>query len=165
MVYSTASDDRINPRSVHLGFYGGSSIWSFPNGKDCVIAFTNNSSLAAFCRVYYKNVIVEFGDDLVVQVYQRDSESIVQFPQVTRTGNPTQYLYKGRLKGVHDFWDSLRTAHYELIINNNNLCNASIGQASVSAVIGALISGKSKYPVQLPVNPESDEGLKEWPIS
>lgn len=165
-VYSTAIDDKINPRSESLGFYGGSSVWSFPDGREAVIAFTNKSSIAAYCTIYYKNAIIEFGDDLSVNIYHRDRDSITKFPKITRTGHANELIYNGRLDGVLDFFGSLRNAHIDLLSNDNQfLCDASIGVTSVSAIIGALISGDLRSPIQLPINPESERGLKEYPIS
>ena len=165
-VFSTSSEDKINPRSEDLGFYGGNAIWSFPDGREAVISMTNLSSIAARCKIFYRNAIVEFYDDLSVTIMHRDMDSIKRYPAITRTGYPKQLLYEGMLPNVNDFLGSLERAHNDLIENNDNhICDSSIGLNSISTVIGALFSGCENRPVQLPINPESDWGMYEWPIS
>src|SRR3954470_11086137 len=165
-VYSTAHGDRINPRSADLGFYGGSAIWSYPGNREAIFSLSNQSSIAARCRIYYRNATVEFHDDLRTVIMRRDMASVHKFPAVTRTGPASELLRDGLMPDVREFMDCMGAAVKELVEGENDLQSpGEIGHSALSAVIGALISGRERRPVRLPIDPESPWGREEWPIS
>lgn len=165
-VLSTARGESINPRSRDLEFFGGSAIWSFPQNREAIFSMSNRSSISLRCRVHYRNATVELADDLRTKIFRRDKDMVERFPAITRTGPASDLLYDGFLPGVADFMGSMRAALVELLSSKASLgCSGNVGAVSVSAVVGALTSGRERQPVELPIASESIRGQKAWPIS
>ena len=164
-VISTARGEAINPRSPDLSFYGGSAIWSFPGGRESVIAFSNQSSLTWLTRVYFRDAFAEFGDSLEARVFARDRASVEKFPAITRTGRASQPVGEGALAGVLGFEDGIRGALDDVAQARPGVSAGSIGRTAVSACIGALLSSRERRAVDLPIDPASAAGRENWPIS
>jgi predicted dehydrogenase len=166
LVLSTARGERINPRSHDLEIYGGSAIWSFSQNREAIFSMSNRSSISLRCRVHYRNATVELADDLIVCIFRRDMSRVEKFPAITRTGPASELLYNSLLPGVADFKGCMKAALDELLDGKDPLrCTGQMGFVSVSAAIGALISGRERKPVDLPIDFESAWGEEEWPIS
>src|SRR5688500_2003242 len=72
-VMSTASGEQINPRAPDLLLAGGTAVWSFGEGREAVLSFSNRSSVALDIRVYFRNAVADVdGDGAIVRVMHRD---------------------------------------------------------------------------------------------
>lgn len=164
-VVSTAHGEHINPRAPHLLLVGGTAVWHFSDGREAVIGFSNQSSLALKARVLYRNALVEIDSDLLVSARRRDPEAVRALPAVTRTGHPAELLFEGALPGVKDYEECLLEASRDVLEGGATICPARVGVTAVSACIGALVSSRLRTAVDLPVAPESPEGAENWSIS
>jgi predicted dehydrogenase len=171
-VSSTASGDPINPRSADLMMYGGTAVWLFPSGREAVISLNNGSSVFPDVQILYRDATVQLGyivgeaDEYIsATVLRRNRDAIRQFPAITRTGKPTEALSSGRLFAARGFNDGLRAAALELISGNMHSAPAEVGVQSVSSCIGALVSGRDRRTVDLPIDPRASWGQEMWALS
>ena len=163
-VVSTASGDPINPRSPDLHLYGGTAIWSFAEGREAIISFSNRSSVAPSARIFYRDAVVELDGALEARVLRRDPEAVQRFPAVTRTGPASELRFQGTIPGVRGYLDGMRRA-FEDVASGDVLCPGEAGAAAVTACIGALVASRDGRSVTLPVDPASTQGREPWPIS
>jgi len=163
-VVSTASGDPINPRSPDLHLYGGTAIWSFADGREAVITFSNRSSVAPSARIYYRDAVVELDAMLEARVLRRDPAAVQRFPAVTRTGPASELRFQGTVPGVRGYLDGMRRA-FEDVVDGDVLCPGEAGAAAVTACIGALVASRDGHAVTLPLDPSSKQGREPWPIS
>lgn len=164
-VISTAQGENINPRSPDLQYFGGSAIWTFKDGREMTISFSNKSSLAPDVRVIYRNAVFTIDNQLNVDVRGRDLAMVEKFPSVTRTGPTPEILFKGRLPGVLSLEEGLKAAGEDALKQEDKLCTGAMAHRAVSACIGALISAREKRGIDLPIDPDSEWGKEDWPIS
>ena len=165
-VISTCYGDHINPRSPDLLLLGGTSVWSFGDGREAVLTFSNYSSVALSVRVLYRDAVVETDADAAhVVIRRRDRESVARYPAVTRTGRATEVLFEGALPEMRSFQEAMAAALAEVAAARVDTAPATVGAAAVSSCIGALISSRERRSVDLPLDPESSWGQEQWPIS
>ena len=163
-VVSTAGGEAINPRDATLRFYGGTAIWSFAEGREAIISFSNRSSVAPSARIFYRDAVVELDGALEARVLRRDPEAVQRFPAVTRTGPASELRFQGTIPGVRGYLDGMRRA-FEDVAGGDVLCPGEAGAAAVTACIGALVASRDGRSVTLPVDPASALGREPWPIS
>jgi predicted dehydrogenase len=171
-VTSTAHGDTINPRSADLMMYGGTAVWLFPGGREAVISLNNGSSVFPQIQILYRNAIVQLGyivgetDEYVsATVLRRDQAAVERFPAMTRTGKAVEVLSTGQLSAARGFNHGLRAAALELISGNMQSAPARVGVESVSSCVGAILSGRDRRTVDLPIDPASSWGQDMWPLS
>jgi predicted dehydrogenase len=171
-VVSTATGDPINPRSPDLRMYGGTAVWSFPGGREAVIALTNRSSVVHGASIYFRDAVltagyVSVGDDarLLVGAYRREPEAVARFAAVTRTGPASESIQDGELPGVRRFNAGLTAAADELLEGRAPTCSAAAGATATTACIGALVAARCGRAVTLPPDPSAQWRDQEWPIS
>src|ERR1700677_2076233 len=138
-VISSACGAKINPRSPDLMLYGGTAIWTFGNGREAVITFNNESSVALSTRIYFRNAVAETDSDVGrVVIRHRDRTAIERYPAVTRTGPATEPLFEGLLPGMRPFDEGLRVALRQVANGDLPTASVSIGVSAVSSCIGML---------------------------
>ena len=164
-VISTARGDPINPRSPDLMYYGGTAIWSFGDGREAVFSFSNHSSAGPTVEIQYRNAIVTLAMDNTVIVRHRDRSQLAAYPRVTRTGDPLEFAYDGALPGIRTSEQGTLAIIEEIESGDVRIFPPESALQSMGACIGALEAGTSGQAVQLPIDPMSDIGRRQWPIS
>lgn len=164
-VLSTARGAPINPRSETLQFFGGTAVWSYGEGRELVVSFTNQSSVAPIASICYRNALVQVFPDLTVELRHRDPELVRRNPVITRTGPATKVLHRGPIPGVRAFEQSTAAVYDELASGNVSCFPPEAAAHLVGDMIGALESGRIGRVVSLPIDPDSQVGRNEWPIS
>ncbi|MCG3204417.1 MAG: Inositol 2-dehydrogenase/D-chiro-inositol 3-dehydrogenase [Elusimicrobia bacterium] len=164
-VLSTAQGAAINPRSPDLQMFGGTAIWTFPDGREAVISFSNRSSLWLALRVFFRDTLLEMDIDLGAVIRVRDKAMVKQFPAITRTGPASEIIFQGVLPGVIPFEQRMKNAVLDTFKTGPRDCPGEVGFAAVSSVVGALVSAREKKSISLPLDPNSDVGKEIWPIS
>lgn len=164
-VTSTATDAGINPRSTELGFYGGTAVWSYPEGRELTIAFTNGSSLTERMHLYYRDAVINLGTDDVARVYLRDTKEVERDPRVTRAGAATDLVFEGLVPGYREYPGPTLRILDELESGGDELLAPETAVDVLGALIGALVAGREHHAIELPLSPDSDLGSTRWPIS
>ena len=164
-VVSTASSDKLNPRSEMLGLFGGTAIWTHLGGQETVISVSNKSSIAPSTHIYYKNGVIDLADNLEVVTRGRDPITVAKFPAVTRTGSASETLFSGAMEGVVTAEAATSRILDELDAETLPSALAEHALVALSASIGALEAGKTGQKVELPIDPNSELGQQIWPIS
>ena len=164
-VVSTSHDDRMNPRSPELGFYGGSATWTFGGGRELTLVFSNASSVYPMTHIHYRDAVVTLDYDYDVAVYRRNAADVARFPAVTRTGSAQKVAFRGQLPGVLDGLAALTSGLARLCTGDVSTSPPEAAVVAVSGTIGALASGRDGRRIALPIAAESAYGREEWPIS
>jgi predicted dehydrogenase len=164
-VVSTARGEAINPRSPDLMLYEGTAAWTYADGREATISFSNRSSVALTARVYYRNAVAEVSSGLDVTLLRRDAAAVARFPAVTRTGAASERAYAGHLPGVPEYDDAMCHALTELAGGEPLTAPGVVGAAAVGACIGALAASREGRAVSLPIDPAGALGMEVWPIS
>lgn len=165
LVISTARGEPINPRSRDLRFYGGTAAWRYPGGREAAISFTNRSSVSLSIQIYYRDAVAKVSPNFEVDIRIRDHVSVERFPAVTRTGEATQTAFRGFVPGFRTLEEATEKLLDEIDSGNVSVFPAQSALLTLGACIGALASGTTGRVVQLPIDPDSDLGRTEWPIS
>ena len=164
-VFSTATGQRINPRSSDLELYGGTAVWSFADGREAVISLHGGSSLALRAHVFFRDAVVELDAELNVSVRQRDQDAVKKFPTITRTGPAGEAIFEGQLPEVLPLSAGIKNLVDEVGSGQIRTCPARQGAASVNACVAALLSARLGRSIDLPIDPGSTWGGELWPIS
>ena len=164
-VVSTAAGQAINPRSPELMFYGGTAVWYFGGGRELTMSLTNRSSIAPFMTIYYRDAIAELFPNLDIEVRQRDPTELAKYPAVTRTGQPVYVVFRGPVPGVRSLEECTTMILDEIEAGDIRIFPPELALQALGACIGALTAGKIRRAVPLPIDPMSDVGMAEWPIS
>jgi predicted dehydrogenase len=164
-VVSTARGEDINPRSDDLKYYGGTSVWSFDNGREAVISYSNKSSISLSHRIYYKDGLISLSMDGSIYVRHRNPEEIEEYPEITRHGTASEELYSAPNLGVVDKVSELKRAHQDLMSNSEPVSPASLGKDAIEACIAGLISSKEEKAVSLPLSEQNSYWNYEWPYN
>jgi predicted dehydrogenase len=165
LVTSSARGEKINPRSPKLQFYEGTAAWIFPSGREATISFSNRSSVAPNVKIYYRDAIAELGGNLEIEINLRDEASIKKHPTVTRTGTATFLGQRGQIPGVLKLEQATSLLLDEIDLDLVKVFTPYDAQLALGACIGALTSGLTHRAINLPIDPESEDGTREWPIS
>jgi predicted dehydrogenase len=164
-VVSTARGEAINPRSPDLMLYEGTAVWTYADGREAAISFSNRSSVALTARVYFRDAVVEVNSGLDVTLCRRDATMVARFPAVTRTGPAAERVYAGRPPGVPEYDDAMCHALTELAGGEALTAPGAVGATAVAACIGALAASREGRAVSLPIDPAGALGTEIWPIS
>jgi predicted dehydrogenase len=164
-VISSAVGEPINPRSPGLMFYGGTAIWDFGAGKEVTFSFSNSSSVDLSISIYYRDAVVRVFKELNVEIRRRVSDEVERFPQVTRVGDPTDVAFTGFVPGFRSLEKRTTRLLEEIESGMVSVLPPSQALESLGACIGALAAGRCRKAVSLPIDPESELGRLEWPIS
>lgn len=165
-VVSTAVGEAINPRSPTLKFYGGTAVWTFRDGREVVISFSNRSSVFPIATFYFQNTLIHLHNRTFAEVYSRDAESIEKSTQITRTGPATERLYSGPVPGVLGSMEDAFQRHYDEVASGGlRTFQAEEAYRALEACIGALIASERGEPVSLPIDPQSEDGRRRWAVS
>ena len=164
-VVGTAAGEPINPRSTDLMFYGGTAAWSFGCGREATVCFSNGSSVYGSVIIYYRDAVVELLTGREVEVRQRVAEEVQKFPAVTRTGRASDLAFKGPVPGIRTSDEATTMLLDEIETGTVRVFPPPLALEAVGACIGALAAGRERRAVQLPIDPASDLGRTQWPIS
>lgn len=165
-VISTARGEAINPRSPRLRFYGGSAVWSFPDGREAVISFSNRSSVYPTATFYFQHGVIHLHDRTRVEVRSREVGSVEEGAPLTRTGPAGELLYSGAVPGVLASTEEAFIRHYDEVVSGRlQTFFPDAAYRALEACVGALLAGERSGPVAFPINPESEDGRRRWPIS
>ena len=164
-VVSTAFGEPINPRSPDLMFYGGTAVWSFGEGREMTICFSNRSSIFRSTAIYYRDAVMQVARTWDVEVRRRARDELEKFPAVTRTGEPTDVAFQGPVPGLRSGYERTAILLGEIESGTVEVFPPSIALQTLGACIGALEAGRSHHAIALPIDPDSEIGRAEWPIS
>ena len=165
LVISTARGEKINPRSTELQFYGGTAAWMFPSGREATISFSNRSSVSPKIIIYYRDAIAELVNNSEIEINLRDEASIKKHALVTRTGVARVLGQRGQIPGVLKLEEATSRLLDEIDLDRVKVFTPYDAQLALGACIGALTSGLTHSAIRLPIDPESEDGTREWPIS
>jgi predicted dehydrogenase len=165
MVIGSATGEPINPRSPDLMFYGGTAIWDFGGGREATFSFSNSSSVDLYASIYYRDAVVKVFNPLNVEVCRRVRAEVERYPAVTRVGGPTDVAFTGFVPGFRPVEDRTTMILAEIEAGAVRVSPPSLALESLGACIGALAAGAIKKAVPLPIEPDSELGRTEWPIS
>ena len=165
-VVSTARSQPINPRSPDLMLYGGTSVWSFGDGREAVISLNDRSSVTATARIYFRDAVAETDKGAErVTVLRRDPAAVERYPAVTRIGPAVEAIFDGVLPGMLSFQEGLEAALSETAAGEVVTSPGAAGLEAVSSCIGALVAAREGTSIDLPIEADSPEGRESWPIS
>ncbi|MCR4336258.1 MAG: Gfo/Idh/MocA family oxidoreductase [Candidatus Omnitrophica bacterium] len=164
-VISTVTGDPINPRSKDLMFYGGTTCWSFGEKRELVMSFSNLSSLSLLGSIYYRHTVIHMARNLEIEICYRNKEEIQKFPAITRVGLAKNIIFKGSIPGIVPLEERTKSILNEIESGKVSIFPARMALEALGACIGALTAGIKKSSVLLPIDPQSEEGQRKWPIS
>ena len=166
-VVSSIENHSINPRSVNYVFAEGNSNWSYGNGKNLSISFSNNShiqlSISIICK--YGKIIIEENLATVFCISEEDHKKI---DKPTRTFYPREiidtfdpYHFLNGLDGLGSLYAQIQFLEEDVWDNSED------GYRATEAIIGMLISSETCSKVDLPLVPKVKEKYlsREWNIS
>jgi len=170
-VTSSAVGEYINPRSPELLFEGGTAVWEFGGSREAVVSFTNRSSISYQAVVVTRDATMQIayrgqGRDLAIEASVRKAQA--GGPPSSRVmvhAGTDELLFQGRPPGAGSFYEGLRAATIDVADGSGALCPGLAGAEAAAACIGALLAGRERRTVQLPIAPASAEGREEWQIS
>lgn len=166
-VWSDAVDGRLNPRSPDLGFWAGTAVWSFPNGRSATITLTNASSVASAMHVYGPagrvDLAYPLADAGAITVGARDPREIARDPRVTRTGELT--LLKTFVRGAAPERDGTDVQLDELTGAAPPSYPPARAAAVLEALLAALASSAEGRRIDLPLSPDDPAFERAWPAS
>lgn len=164
-VTSSAKGEPIEPRSPEFRFFGGTAVWGFPSGREAVLVLSNRSSVAERLEIYYRDALVRLSRFFDAEVLRRPAEEVAKFAAVTRLGEPSEVLYRGPLPGfVGDTAPTLRVLG-EIEAGQVERLPPRLAARVVGACIGGLAAGRDGRSVDLPIDPASELGREEWPVT
>lgn len=164
-VVSSVRGEAINPRSASLGYYGGTAIWSYDGGREAILSMSNLSSVTPMIHIYYRDAVIEVRRLQNVIVKRRDMEAVARFPSVTRAGPADEVVFEGTIPHVVPLEEAFSTLYREVLDKRLVTCRPQDGLSALEACIGALSAGETGDRVLLPIDPDSEAGQREWPIS
>jgi predicted dehydrogenase len=164
-VVSSARGERINPRSADLSFFGGSAIWTFPDGRELVVSYPLGSSLKEHLFVYHRDAVVVLAGGAEARVLRRPPGDVAAHPAVTFTGPASELLWDQPLPSVLVGDDRIVAALRAVRDADVAALRPEHHVRALGACIGALESGVTGARVTLPVDPDSELGRRRWPIS
>jgi len=164
-VSSTAEGLPINPRSPNLMFFGGTATWSYGQGRELTMTMTNLSSISLDNSIYYRDAKVRLLRNLEIEIGMRDPEQLKQYPVITRLGGASVEVATGSLPGVINGEECTKLMIQEIEAGEIRIYPPESALDTLSACIGALSSGKTGERIALPMDPNSELGCTEWPIS
>jgi predicted dehydrogenase len=166
-VWAEAVDGRINPRSPDLGFWAGTAVWSFSNGRSASISLSNHSSVSSAMHVYGPTGRIDLasvsGLDRPISVGSRDPREIARDPRVTRVGDlATIKTYR---RGFAHEPDATERQFDELMGTMPLSYPPSRAAAVLEATLAALASSDEGRRIALPLSPEDPIYHREWAAS
>jgi predicted dehydrogenase len=164
-VVSSVTGQPINPRSPELMFYGGTAAWDFADGREAAFSLTNESSVNSTVRIFYRNAIVEVLRTRDVKVWMRTPSEIEAYPQVTRVGDAVEAVFDGPLVGLSPPEERWKALLDEIEAGRVEVFPPELALQALGACIGAIAAGRDRRAVSLPIDPDSEIGRTEWPIS
>lgn len=164
-VISTARSDPMNPRSRELGFYQGTSVWSFPDGREVAMSFTNRSSLKERIVLYHRDAVVEVFDSRCAVARRRPLADVAAAPSVTRAGDASETVFDGEVPGLRSGTEATGHLVDAIVERDRSVLRPEAILRSLHATIGALAAGRDGVRVALPIDPASALGRERWPIS
>ena len=88
-----------------------------------------------------------------------------RFPAVTQTGVPTDIVFSGPVPGIRSHEKRTTRLLDEIESGTVRAFPMPLALQVLGACIGALAAGSSRQAVVLPIDPDSELGKTEWPIS
>ncbi|MDA1348641.1 MAG: Gfo/Idh/MocA family oxidoreductase [Chloroflexi bacterium] len=164
-VVGSVTGQPINPRSSELMFYGGTAAWDFGDGREASFSLTNGSSVDSTVHVFYRNAVVEVHKSLNLKVRTRTPSQVEAHPQVTRVGDAAEVVFDGPLDGVRPSGERTNLLLDEIEAGRVEVFPPELALQALGACIGAIAAGRDRRAVSLPIDPESEIGRTEWPIS
>lgn len=165
-VISTALGEAVNPRSPDLRFFRGTAVWTFPDGREAVISFSNRSSVYPTATLYFRHAVVHLHDRTRAEVLRRELGSVMEGAPLTRTGPAGERLYAGPVPGVLGSMEEAFQRHYDEVLSGQlSTFPPEAAYRALEACAGALLAGERRGPVAFPIDPESEDGRRRWPIS
>jgi predicted dehydrogenase len=166
-VFSSIENHSINPRSVNYVFAEGNSSWSYGNGKNLSISFSNNShvqlSISIICK--YGKIVI---DENLATVFCISEKDIKRIDKPTRTFYPREVIDSFQPYHFLDGLDGLGSLYAQIqFLEEDVWDNFEDGYRATEAVIGMLISSETCSKVDLPLVPKVKEKYlsREWNIS
>ena len=166
-VVSSIENHPINPRSKDFVFAEGNSNWSYGNGKNLSISFSNNShiqlSISIICK--YGKIIIEENLATVFCISEKDHKKI---DKPTRTFYPREIIDTFDPYHFLDGRDGLGRLYAQIqSLDEDVWDNFEDGYRATEAIIGMLISSETCSKVDLPLVPKVKEKYlsREWNIS
>jgi hypothetical protein len=125
------------------------------------------ASLGERVFVLYRDALAELlpWEDFDVKITRRPAADVAKFPQVTRAGLATEVAYEGPVPGALRGDEPTLRLYDAVASGDERIFPAALAAQAVGACIGALEAGRSGRIVQLPIDPDSEVGRTEWPIS
>src|SRR5690606_17937549 len=129
------------------------------------MTFTNRSSVDERLRLWYRDGVIDLTPAGHARVARRPREQVERFPAVTRTGTPSEVVEEGPVAGLLDAAGTTTAMWVEIDGTGPVTVSGEVATGVLGACIGALQAGAEGARVDLPIDPGSPAGLKEWPIS
>ena len=165
-VVSTASGDPINPRSSDLRLYGGTAVFEFSGGREAVLCFSNQSSVAPDVCMYFRDAVVETdGSFACIRIRRRDPGAVARSPAINSDRSRLGASLRRAASGDHPIprLDGERPrrggAWWPRDLPGNP------GRCRRRLCIGLLLAAREGRTVELPLDPTSPEGRERWLIS
>ena len=163
-VVGSVVGEPINPRSDQLMFYGGTAAWSFGKGREMTMCASNRSRIIPSMSIFYRDAMVEVFPNFDVEVRRIEAEAGM-YSAVTRTGIPSDVAFRGPVPGIRSEVEATVAMLSEIESGNVRVFPPTLALQALSACVGALAAGRERRAIQLPIEPMSDLGRTEWPIS
>jgi len=166
-VFSAVSNSEINPRNKAFLFLEGSSTWVYPQNKQLVICFANDSHVQLsmiFCFRFGK-IIVE---ENLASVYRIKTEDRARIDKPARTFYASELIEtfnpnnnEHGLNGMEEIYDQIMKDDLGVWTDFHH------GFDSTEAIIAMLISSREKLQISLPLTRDFREKYlsNEWYIS
>lgn len=160
-VMARVRDGAINPRSPSLGYWEGTMVWDYPDGRSLTIALSNGSSVSATMHLYARNGRIDVHPDGSVEVGRRREEELQRFSRVTRTGKVVPQLVT--LNGL--VADPTSVQLDELDGEGPLSFPAQDAAATLEACLAGLWASEAGLHVALPLDASHPATAREWPAS
>ena len=92
-------------------------------------------------------------------------DAVAKFPAVTHVGPAEHAIHDGPLPGLLSREEAVAELYRQALSGQMTLSSPQDAVAALAACIGALSAGETGNRVTFPIDPDSELGRREWPIS
>jgi hypothetical protein len=164
-VVARLDGEPINPRSPTLLFFGGTAVWSFADGREAAVTFLNGSAVSPTVLVYYRDAVLDLSAEPDAVLRARRSDDVRRWAAVTRTSAASETIFAETLPGVVAGAEPTIRLIEEVERGSVVTFPPPLAVEALGACVGALAAARDGVSVPLPIDPGSEIGLTEWPIS
>jgi hypothetical protein len=139
----------INPRNLSFKFYEGVADWQYPENRQLVVNFSNQSKINLKIEILFKYSKAEIYENTFT-LTKLDETEIDNLHKPSITKYPTSLIYNGT--AYEKNFESPETAEiYQRILDDSSHHVEDFGFGATEDLIAAIISNQEKRRIELPI--------------